>query len=547
MAASNRYVSPEELAQKIKELESEIALRKRTEEALKASEKKYRDVVANANSIILRWDAAGNILFMNPFGLEFFGFGEDELIGRNVVGTIVAETETTSQRDLVALMQDIQHDPDKYKNNENENIRKDGRRVWISWTNKALTDAAGTVVEILSIGNDITEKKHLEARLQRAQKMEAIGALASGVAHDLNNVLSGIVGYPDLLLIQLPPDSPLTQPLLTIQESGKKAAAIVQDLLTLARRGVAVSEATNLNSIVHQYLNSPEFKKLESFHPQVALKTSLAVDLLNILGSPVHLAKTIMNLVSNAAESMHEGGTLSITTANQYIDTPLKGYDNVEEGDYAVLTIGDTGTGMTTEEMEHIFEPFYSKKKMGRSGTGLGMAVVWGTVKDHNGYIDFESTLGKGTTFKLYFPATRQEVTTREQGRLSLERYQGQGETILVIDDVKEQREIAAMIFSRLGYSVNVAASGEEAIEMLRDKTVDLLVLDMIMDPGIDGLETYKRILEQHPGQKAIIASGFSETERVKEALLLGAAQYVKKPYTIQEIGLAILEALKIT
>jgi PAS domain S-box-containing protein len=540
----NRTLPPEELAQKIKELETEVARRKQTEKALHASEKKYRDVVTNANSIILRWDAAGNILFMNPFGLEFFGFSEEELVGRNVVGTIVAETETTSQRDLVALMQDIQRDPDKYKNNENENIRKDGTRAWISWTNKAVVDTAGNIEEILSIGNDITEKKLLEDRLQRARKMEAIGALAGGVAHDLNNVLSGIVGYPDLLLMQLPPDSPLTEPLLTIRESGKKAASIVQDLLTLARRGVAVSEAANLNTIVRQYLDSPEFLKLQSFHPGVAVQTTLATDLLNVLGSPVHIAKTIMNLVSNAAESMSAGGTLFIATANQYIDTPLQGYKHVEEGDYAVLTISDTGTGMTPEEMEHIFEPFYSKKKMGRSGTGLGMAVVWGTVKDHGGYIDFESTLGKGTTFKIYFPATRQEVTTREPVGISLEKYRGRGETILVVDDVKEQREIADMILSQLGYSVTVAASGEEAIDVLRDTTVDLLVLDMIMDPGIDGLETFRRILELHPGQKAVIASGFSETERVKEALRLGAGHYVKKPYTIEKIGRAIKETL---
>jgi PAS domain S-box-containing protein len=543
----DRSAPPEELARKIRELESEIALRKRTEKALHASEKKYRDVVANANSIILRWDAAGNILFMNPFGLEFFCFSEEELVGRNVVGTIVAETETTSRRNLVALMQDIQRDPDKYKNNENENIRKDGTRVWISWTNKAVVDTAGNIEEILSIGNDITEKKQLEDRLQRARKMEAIGALAGGVAHDLNNVLSGIVGYPDLLLMQLPPDSPLTEPLLTIRESGKKAASIVQDLLTLARRGVAVSEAASLNTIVRQYLDSPEFMKLQSFHPGVALQTTLAADLQNVLGSPVHIAKTIMNLVSNAAESMSAGGTIFISTANQYIDTPLKGYDHVEEGDYAVLTISDTGTGMPPEDMEHIFEPFYSKKKMGRSGTGLGMAVVWGTVKDHNGYIDFESTPGKGTTFKIYFPVTRQEVAAREQGRLALEKYQGCGESILVVDDMKEQREITSMILSRLGYSVSVAASGEEAIAALQDTAVDLLVLDMIMDTGIDGLETYRLILERHPGQKAVIASGFSETDRVKEALRLGAGQYVRKPYTIEKIGRAIKETLEKT
>jgi len=387
------------------------------------------------------------------------------------------------------------------------------------------------------------EQKKLQAQLERAQKMEAIGTLAGGVAHDLNNILAGLVSYPELLLLEIPEESPLRNPILTIQKSGEKAAAIVQDLLTLARRGVAVTEVLNLNLIISEYIKSPEHERLISFHPNVHVRTDLETDLLNILTSPAHLSKTIMNLVSNAAEAMPDGGEISISTQNRYIDRPIRGYDNVAEGDYVTLTVSDAGVGIHKKDRERIFEPFYTKKVMGRSGTGLGMSVVWGTVKDHKGYIDIQSAKGKGTTFTLYFPVTRKELP-KDRAFLSIEDYMGKGESILVVDDVEEQREIASRILKKLGYSVKSVSSGEEAIDYLKDNSADLLLLDMIMDPGIDGLETYKRIIEFHPNQKAIIVSGFSETKRVKEAQRLGAGAYVKKPFLLEIIGIAVRDEL---
>jgi len=229
-------------------------------------------------------------------------------------------------------------------------------------------------------------------------------------------------------------------------------------------------------------------------------------------------------------------------TENRYIDRPIRGYDNVKEGDYVVLTISDTGTGISPDDIEKIFEPFYTKKKMGRSGTGLGMAVVWGTVKDHNGYIDVQSTEGRGTTFTLYFPVTRKSLEDRSE--ISLKDYIGRGEAILVVDDVEEQRQIASGMLKELGYSVVSVSSGEEAVEYLKTNKVDLLLLDMIMDPGMDGLDTYKKILEIHPKQKAIIASGFSETDRVKELQSLGAGAYIRKPFLLEKIGIAVKEEL---
>ncbi len=513
------------------------------------SEKKYRELVENANSIIMRRDIEGNITFFNEFAQKFFGFSENEIIGKSLKGTIFSDTKSTKTY-LDNLLTLIKQSPQKPIINEKESVLRNGKQVWIAWTYRPIFDTDENLVEILCIGTDITElkraekdKRALETRLQRAQKMEAIGTLAGGVAHDLNNILSGIVSYPELLLMDIPQDSPLRKPVLTIQKAGERAAAIVQDLLTLARRGVVTTKVLNLNSIISEYLKSPEFENLKINHPNVQIKTDFETDLLHILGSPVHLSKTIMNLVTNAAEAIPDLGEINISTRNSYIDESLSGFDKIKEGDYVILTVSDTGIGIPSEDLERIFEPFYTKKVMGKSGTGLGMAVVWGTVKDHKGYIDVRSKGGKGTEFSLYFPVIRQDLT-RDDPLLCIEDLMANGESVLVVDDVEDQRKIASEMLTKLGYSVAAVSSGEEAVDYMKHHSVDLLVLDMIMDPGIDGLDTYKKILEMHPNQKAIIASGYSETERVKEAQRLGATSYVKKPYLLEKIGKVVKEEI---
>jgi two-component system cell cycle sensor histidine kinase/response regulator CckA len=411
-------------------------------------------------------------------------------------------------------------------------------------------DSRGEVIGIIGFATDMTEqekaqkeKLELQERLARSQKMESIGLLAGGVAHDLNNVLTGFVSYPEYLLMELPENSPLRDPILTIQESGKKAAAIVQDLLTLARRGVTHTEVLNLNEIITGYVASPEHQRLAADASRIRLEMRLDGDLLNIKGSGVHLRKTLMNLVFNAFEAQPEKGEVVIRTYNRYIDRNLKGFENVQEGDYAVLEIEDQGIGIPAEDLYRIFEPFYTRKVMGRSGTGLGMAVVWGTVQDHNGYIDVDSTVGQGSAFRLYFPATR-ETASRVEAPLPIQAYMGRGERILVVDDIKEQREIATNLLGRLNYTVDSVESGLDAVEYLKQGKPDLVILDMIMDPGIDGLETYRRILAVRPNQRAIIASGYSESKRVHEAQRLGAGTYVRKPYMLEKIGLAVRREL---
>lgn len=407
---------------------------------------------------------------------------------------------------------------------------------------KGLAVAANQMIDERNKASAAIE--NLEQQLNRSRKMEALGVLAGGVAHDLNNVLSAIVGYPDLILANMPAKSPQRRYIEAVRDSGLKASEIVQDLLTLARQGVSPRVVLGLNALVERYLASAEYIKLRTNNPDIKVEVRLAPDLLPIKGSPVHLQKTVMNLIVNAAEAQPHGGVIGITTENRYIDQPVPGYEQIEEGDYAVLAVADEGSGISKADLEHIFEPFFSKKTLGRSGTGLGMTVVWGTVQDHKGYITVSTTEGRGALFELYFPATREEMA-QESSEVSLADYQGCGQTLLVVDDILEQRELAKVMLDRLGYATSTAASGEEALAYLARQQVDLLLLDMIMAPGMDGLETYQQALLLNPQQKAIIVSGYAENERVQAAMDLGARRYVKKPYTCTVLAVAVKEALQ--
>ena len=382
-----------------------------------------------------------------------------------------------------------------------------------------------------------------EEKLARSEKMEAMGLMAGGVAHDLNNILSGIVSYPELLLLDLPEDSPLRNPIKTIQESGMRAADVVEDLLTIARGVASGKEVLNLNTMVEEYLNSAEHQKLERIHPLSTFKTEFDSELLHITGSASHVKKVLMNLVTNASEAIEGSGTVTICTANRYLDEPLKGYEDVRTGEYVLLAVSDDGSGISSGDLERIFEPFYTKKVMGRSGTGLGLAVVWNSMQDHDGYINVKSS-ERGTVFELYFPLTREEVADRKD-EVPLEDYKGHGEKILVVDDEERQREIASGILTRLGYAAETVSSGEDAIEYVKEKPVDLILLDMVMPKGINGRKTYEEIIKIRPGQKAIIASGYSKTKEVDKAQGLGAGKYIKKPYTLPKVGLAVKEELE--
>jgi PAS domain S-box-containing protein len=503
---------------------------------------KYRVITEFANDgIMIIQD--GKTIFGNP--------ASSALIGRPVTGSSINEfLEVVIQEDRARLME--------YYNRLVKSIDYIASLMIhiISAENKErILEINGNRISyrnlpaVLVIIRDVTERirkeealKESEEKIARLKKMESLGLLAGGVAHDLNNVLSGIVSYPELILMDLPSDSKLRKPIETMQESGKRSVAIVQDLLTVAR-GVAVpKESLNLNEVIKGYLSSPEFKKLIQYHEGIIIRKNLDKNLLNIKGSGLHIRKAVMNLVSNASEAISHQGKIIVSSVNRYIDRPLKGYEEVNMGEYAVLTVQDNGPGIASDDLKRIFEPFFTKKMMGRSGTGLGLTLVWNVMQDHEGYIDVTSNM-HGTRFELYFPVTRDAVVLKNTP-VPLEDLSGHGEMILVIDDVKSQREISCSMLERLGYRAMAVPGGEAAIDYMKENSADLLLLDMIMEPGIDGCETYRRIKMIHPGQKAVIVSGFAETEQVKETLSMGAGRFLKKPLIMGELGRVIKEVL---
>ena len=534
----------EELEQRIKCLESHL---EQMEETLRVSVERNRLATSAAKIGVWDWNIKTGDFYIDPNIKAILGYTDDEI--PNDIAVWVTYVHPEDSKPVMEAAQACLDGETAEYIFEHRMLHKDGSHRWVMVRGKAIRDESGNAVRLVGTDADITERKRTEEalreseeKLARLNKMESMGLLAGGVAHDLNNILSGIVVYPDLILMDLPEDSKHGEYLKAMRESGLRAVAVVRDLLTVAR-GVAITkEPQNLNQIVEEYLLSPEFNNLEQIHPAAAIKTKLDTDLLNISGSKAHLRKVIMNLVSNAAEALNGSGNVIISTMNRYVDKSIKGYSDVNEGEYAVLSVLDDGPGISPTDLKRIFEPFYTKKKMGRSGTGLGLAVVWNVVQDHKGYIDVKSD-ENGTAFELYFPITREEISAKDLS-IPIKDYQGNGETILVVDDVASQREIACEVLNTLGYKAKDISSGEDAVEYLKENTVDLILLDMIMDPGINGRETYEQIIKIHPNQKAIIVSGFAETDAVREAQKLGAGQYLKKPITLEQIGLAVREEL---
>lgn len=510
---------------------------------LRESEEKYRLLIENQTDMIVKVDLDGKFLFVSPSYLKIFDKREEDLLGHNFMPLVHEEDRESTAIAMKALFK-----PPHTAYMEQRAMTKDGWR-WLAWVDTAVLDNMGNVVEIIGVGRDITElkmadeeRRHLENRLLQAQKMEAIGLMAGGVAHDLNNILSGIVAYPDLILSKLPKDSDLRKPIEAIQHSGQRAAEVVGDLLTVARGSASQKEITNLNKLVKEYFHSPEGKTMFDLYPRVKITTYLAPDLLNLSCSSIHIKKCLMNLITNAAEAIGGTGNIVVSTRNQYIEKPVVSNQYIERGEYVVVSVSDTGSGISEEDISHIFQPFYTKKKLGRSGTGLGLTIVWNAVHEHNGAVTVNSG-SKGTVFEMYFPTSKKEIIEQPQS-MKLEGLKGNNEFLLIVDDELQQRDIACQLLESLGYRVDAVRSGEAAVEFVKKIPVDLIVLDMIMEPGMNGRKTYEKILLINSKQKAIIISGFSEDDEVKKAQELGTIDFIKKPYTLVEIGTAVKKAL---
>jgi len=514
-------------------LRLEIIARKQEED----ERKRLVTAITQAVESIVITDSDGLVQFVNPAFELTTGYSRQEVLGKNLRFLKSGEHDDAFYQEMWELITNGETWSGRIINK-----KKDGTLYTGEVSIAPVLDKSGSIVNFVAVKRDVTHEIHLEEQLHRAQKMEVIGLMAGGVAHDLNNILSGIVGYPELLLLDLPLDSELRQPIEAIHESGKRASAVVADLLTVARGAASIKENCDINSIIIEYLNSPEQKKLKSLYPQVRCQYQSTITAPIIFCSPVHVKKCLMNLITNATEAITSKGTVSVSIHHQIVadigDTKL----TLEPGDYIVLCVEDSGPGIPNQDLEHIFEPFYSKKVMGRSGTGLGLTIVWNTMQDHNGNILVESD-EKGTCFQLYFPVCK-SATIEKSRKFQEKDYHGNGEHILVIDDEKILRDIARQMLISLGYKVDTVASGEAAIAFVQKQAVDLLVIDMLMVPGINGRETYAEITQLYPDQKAIIASGFSKSDDVKSTLKLGATDFIQKPYSLERLAQAVKNTL---
>ncbi len=514
---------------------------------LQHQERELTAILTTIPDIVFRLDPDGRITFISPAVARYRAI-PDRLVGLRMLDLVAPEDRQKAlyrvnerragqraTRDLEVRLLLPPGDANEPETERYFSVSAEG--VY------AMNDHGAKVfVGTQGIARNVDQRRRLEQDLVRARQLEGMGTLAAGVAHDLNNILGALVGYPDLLLLELPPDSPARDGLISIRESAQRAAAVVQDMLTIARSGVRHEKVTDVNALVKAYRASPEWRRLLESYPNVQGESSLDPDAMPVLGSSVQLSKVLMNLVNNSVEAMPTGGRVRISTRNTYVDVELQGFERIPEGEYVVLSVADEGVGIASEHVARIFEPYYSRKALGHSGSGLGMAVVWSTVKGHGGYVDLHSREGEGTRFDVYLPVTRRAPD--EAGRAVVLQDLLGTERILVVDDVAEQLTIAARMLGKLGYRVSTVSSGEQAVSALASATVDLLVLDMVMAGGIDGLETLRRVRAMLPTQRAIIASGYADADRVAAAQALGAGAYVRKPYTMEAIGLAVRREL---
>ena len=520
------------------------AIRKREME-LKDNELKYRELVENTSNLVLRLECDLRIAYANHTIHRLTGVSAAEAIGRKIEDFIAAE-------DWPGMAEGIADWTARRLPSESVQCRMihaDGPVSHLLLTVNLHYLENGQLSDLNIIGHDITirhrveqQQKELERQRQQSQKMELLGLMAGGVAHDLNNILAGIINYPELMLLKMEPDNPLRPQLESIRKSGERAAAVVADLLTVARDSAAVYEVVDLNRIIAGYISAPEFQKLREIYPQIAFTFTPATNLWPCACSRTHIEKTVRNLVINAFEAIKTAGEVAVATANVGKGAIAAVTGTLTPADYVAVTVRDSGTGISEEDLIRIFEPFFSRKELGRSGTGLGLTVAWNSVREHGGTILVDSDV-HGTVFTVLLPAS-EAAPADAMEPVDATSIQGNGEHILVVDDEESLREIAGNMLTHLDYRVSIASSGENALAFLQSCQADLVLLDMQMAPGISGRETFTQIRERYPRQKALIASGFSTSRDVELTLQLGAGGFIKKPYSMVELGRAVRDVL---
>jgi PAS domain S-box-containing protein len=502
----------------------DISARKQAESAFRQSEHEYREMVQNANSIIIRLDSEGRFTFANQFALDFFGYKEEELLGCYAVGTIIPETDL-SGRDLASEIQELIEDPDRYVNHENENMRKNGDRVWVSWGNKALADVNGNIVGLLSVGNDVTERKRMEEELLRAKKLESLGILVGSISHDFNNILTDVFGNLDAAKQYVGLAQQVFDRLSEAEQASLRAKKLTSELLAFSK-GIEPSEGGV--PIADLIEDSASFILRGS---NVVCDFSIQDDLLPVRFDEEMIVQVINTLIINAHQAMPDGGEVSLSAENIEITPDQR--TPVSPGRYVKITVEDNGIGISKEYLPRIFDPYFTTKK---ERTGLGLATVYSIVKKHQGHITVESEEGKGTTFHIYLPAEQENTWT---GLEEDEKTAPANKRVLVVDHDEGARIAVREFLTVLGCDTVFAHSEAEALEiygksMGTENPFHFVIVDASNTGPGDGRETVGRLRDLDRDVKAIAAGS---TDDPVQHDFNGA---VGKPYNIQDLKLAI-------
>jgi len=503
----------------------------RIQRELRTANEKFKELTEMLPQTVFELDTRGYFTYANKHGIEFSGFSPQEIkAGVHASQLILAEEKER----LEAILKKVLNG-EKINGVEFTMKGRSGIKSSIAIFASPIVSGSN-IVGVRGIAVDITETKRLQDLVSRAQKLEIAGRIAGQVAHDFNNLLGPLFAFPEFIKEALPDNSPAAGYLDHIEKAAEQMAEINKQLLTLGRRGHYNQVALNINDIVKQVLkdNWGNYKQLD-----VVLDLDDELGLFK--GGAAQVARALTNLINNSCDAMDGKGKLTIKTENFHVDNLWSRYGKVPEGDYIKLTISDSGQGISETDMPHIFDPFFSTKSAdNKSGSGLGLSIVHSVLEDHNGYIDVKSEPGKGSSFYLYFPMTLENIEIDDPSEI----VSGGDEVIMVVDDDGLQRNVTTSLLKKLGYEVLEVESGEQAVEMIKSTSPDLILLDMMMYPGIDGAETFKRICEIKPGQKALIVSGYADSDKIDDAIKLGVGGFVGKPLSLKSLSGAIRKAL---
>ncbi len=510
--------------------------RREAEKKLQENKERYKSLCENSPDIIFTLGYNGIFTYVNPSFEKILGYKREEVIGKRFISFI-----KDNPKKYLSWYKRMWEGKETLRDVDITLAHKDGSYRLFNASGVPEINSEGEVEAIVGFLKDITEHRILEAQLRHSQKMEAVGNLAGGIAHDFNNILQAILGYVQILLMKKDSSDPDYNFLREIQTMAEKGADLTKRLLLFGKRVESELRPVSLNQLVEQVTKILK----ETIPRMIHIETDFSKDPGIINADPVQLEQVLMNLGINARDAMPDGGRLLFKTEKIHLDwEQCKAYPPLKPGDYVLLTVSDTGLGMTREIMDHIFEPFFTTKESGK-GTGLGLSIVYRIVKNHGGYITCDSIPGQGTTFKVFFPAIKQQADKEKRPETIESPVVGGDETILLVDDEEPILNMGRNILRRFGYNVFVAKNGEEAVEIYKNKkdNIDLIILDISM-PGMGGHKCLKELKKINKNVKVLIASGYMPEGKVEETLKAGAIGFIAKPYHLKDMLKIVRESL---